>query len=130
MRELRGQFARFAVGGALGFLVDVAVLYLALAAGAGLVGGRVLSFLAAVGFTWTFNRRYTFAGSRSAWREWWRYLLAMSAGMLVNFVAYRLALELLPIAWWRPALAVACGSAAGLLVNFAGARLFVFLPER
>lgn len=126
MRDSARQFGRFAVGGGLGLAVDVAVLYGALGIGAGLVAGRLLSFLAAAGFTWRFNRRFTFAASGSAWREWCRYLVAMSAGMLVNFLAYSLALHLVVGAWWRPALAVACGSAAGMIVNFTGAKLFVF----
>jgi putative flippase GtrA len=45
----------------------------------------------------------------------------------VNFACYSLALLLLPgDGWWRPALAVAFGSAAGLIVNFANAKLFVY----
>jgi putative flippase GtrA len=126
MREIRRQFASFVVGGALGFLVDVAALYSALAIGAGLFAGRLLSFLAAASFTWRFNRRYTFAATDSAWREWWRYLASMAAGMLVNFLAYSLALSLIATAWWRPAVAVACGSAAGMIINFFSAKLFVF----
>lgn len=121
-----GQFARFAVIGALGFVVDVAVLYGALTLGAGWIAGRALSFLAAASFTWAVNRRYTFSATASRWREWGRYLASMAAGMLVNFLVYALVLWLLPAAWWTPGLAVACGSAAGLGVNFVSAKLFVF----
>lgn len=121
-----GQFVRFAVIGALGFVVDVAVLYGALALGTGWIAGRALSFLAAASFTWAVNRRYTFAATASLWREWGRYLASMAAGMLVNFLVYALVLWLLPAAWWTPGLAVACGSAAGLGVNFVSAKLFVF----
>lgn len=120
------QLASFAIAGALGFVVDVAVLYAALGLGAGHVAGRLLSFLAAATFTWRFNRRHTFAATASPWREWLRYLASMAAGMLLNFIVYTAALSLLPPAWWGPALGVACGSAAGLVVNFAGAKLFVF----
>lgn len=121
-----GQFARFALIGALGFVVDVAVLYGALALGAGTVAGRLLSFLAAASFTWAVNRRYTFAATASLWREWARYLASMAGGMLVNLLTYAFVLWLLPAAWWTPGLAVACGSAAGLGVNFISAKLFVF----
>jgi putative flippase GtrA len=120
------QLVSFAIAGALGFLVDVAVLYAALALGAGRVGGRLLSFLAAATFTWRFNRRYTFAATASPWREWALYLASMAGGMLINLIAYTAVLALLPPAWWAPAFAVACGSAAGLVVNFASAKLFVF----
>lgn len=121
-----GQFGRFALAGALGFLVDVGVLYGALALGTGWIAGRLLSFLAAASFTWGFNRRYTFAATASPWREWWSYLASMAGGMLVNFLLYSLVLSLLPAAWWSPGLAVACGSAAGLVVNFISAKFFVF----
>jgi hypothetical protein len=68
----------------IGFLVDVAVLYAALTLGANRVAGRLLSFLAAAGFTWRFNRCYTFTATDSPWREWWPYLASMAAGMLIK----------------------------------------------
>lgn len=121
------QFGSFVAIGAIGFVVDVVVLYGALALGAGPLLGRVFSFLAAASCTWLFNRRYTFTATASPWREWSRYLGAMLAGMVVNFACYSLVLFLMPgAAWWYPALAVVCGSAAGLLVNFANAKLFVY----
>jgi putative flippase GtrA len=126
MRKAARQLGSFALAGALGFAVDVAVLYGALALGAGWIGGRLLSFVAAAYSTWRFNRRFTFAATASPWREWWRYLASMTGGMLVNFLVYSLALSLLPAAWWAPGFAVGCGSAAGLAVNFASAKLFVF----
>jgi len=125
-RRRLGQFGTFAVIGALGFLVDVAVLYGALALGAGWVGGRLLSFLAAASFTWAANRRHTFAATASPWREWSRYMVSMAGGMLVNFLVYSVALVVLPAAWWAPGCAVACGSVAGLAVNFVSAKRFVF----
>jgi putative flippase GtrA len=120
------QLARFAVAGGLGLLVDMAVLYAALALGAGWVVGRLLSFLAAATFTWRFNRRYTFSATDSPWREWWRYLASMTAGMLINFLVYSFLLSLLPQAWWSPGFAVAGGSLAGMALNFTSAKLFVF----
>ena len=126
MRDGARQLGRFAVAGALGFVVDVAVLYAAMALGAGWILGRMLSFLAAAGFTWAFNRRYTFAATDSPWREWCRYLASMAGGMLINFLVYSLALSLLPAAWWSPAFAVGCGSAVGMIANFASAKFFVF----
>jgi putative flippase GtrA len=120
------QLGSFALAGALGFVVDVAVLYATLALGAGWAGGRLLSFLAAAGFTWRFNRRYTFTATASPWREWWLYLASMAGGMLINFLVYSVVLSLIAARWWSPAFAVGCGSAAGLVANFASAKLFVF----
>ena len=121
-----GQFGRFAVAGAFGMLVDMAVLYAALALGGGWVGGRLLSFLAAASFTWAVNRRYTFTATASPCREWARYVAGMAGGMAVNFLVYGLALSALRQAWWTPGAAVACGSAAGLVVNFVSAKFLVF----
>jgi putative flippase GtrA len=123
------QLARFAFAGIVGLMVDVAVLYLALGLGLGFYGGRVLSFLCAVFATWQINRRYTFAGgatAQSLWLEWWRYLAAMTGGGLVNYAAYSAAIVFGPRTQWWPLLAVAAGSLAGMAVNFAGAKLFVF----
>lgn len=131
MSKTRAELARFALAGVAGLLVDVAVLYLALAAGLGYYGGRVLSFLAAVFATWRINRRYTFAAGahaapQSAWAEWWRYLFAMLGGGLVNYAAYSVVVALVPAHALLPLAAVAAGSLAGLGVNFLSAKYFVF----
>jgi len=129
---MRRQFLRFALAGAVGFVVDVGVLYIALSLGLGYYLGRVVSFLAAAFTTWQINRRYTFPihdGER--WiAEWLRYLLAMLAGGSVNYVCYAALVHGLPKATYLPALAVAVGSIAGLTVNFLAARFWVFKARR
>lgn len=125
---MRGQLVGFLIAGTVGFLVDAGVLYLALAAGLGYFAGRAVSFLCAVWITWQLNRCFAFRRSRreSAWREWWRYLAAMSAGGLVNYGAYSatvLHFERMPL---LALVAVAAGSIAGMIVNFASAKLWVF----
>ncbi|CAG9264721.1 GtrA family protein [Paraburkholderia unamae] len=131
---MRTQVLRFAVAGTVGFLVDAGVLWLALRLGSGYFVGRAASFLAAVWVTWQINRRFTFATHRSGsvWHEWWRYLAAMSAGGCVNYAAYCAVVLLLPRAGFVPFLGVAAGSVAGLGVNFASARWWVFRhrPQR
>lgn len=122
--------AHFAFAGVAGLVVDVAVLYLALALGLGFYAGRVVSFLSAVFATWQINRRYTFAvadnATLSLWREWWLYLAAMMGGGLVNYAAYSAAIAFGPrLALW-PMAAVAAGSVAGMAVNFASSKFFVF----
>ena len=125
---MKREIVRFAISGVLGFVVDAAALYAALILGAGYFAGRACSFLLAVWTTWQFNRRFTFASRRrgSAWAEWWRYLLAMSAGGLVNLTAYTLTVLMLPKAPWLPLVAVAAGSAAGMCLNFATSKWWVF----
>lgn len=123
--KLGRQFLSFAVVGAIGFVVDVAVLYL-MAPLLGWYGARVVSFLAAATATWALNRRYTFRRSEaSVLREYLGYLVTMLGGAVVNYGAYVLVLH-----WatgpWAPAAGVALGSCAGLVVNFLSARYLVF----
>jgi putative flippase GtrA len=125
---MRRELLRFVIAGVLGFVVDAGVLYIALAAGLGYFAGRAVSFLCAVWATWQINRRYTFVSDRSesAWVEWWRYLAAMSAGGGVNYGAYSATVLTLKGLPFLPIVAVAAGSLAGMVVNFATAKLWVF----
>jgi putative flippase GtrA len=126
--SLRRELPRFVVAGAIGFVVDAAALYAALALGANYYTGRLASFFAAVLTTWLINRRWTFEmpRSRPASREFARYLSAMALGGSVNYVIYALVVTTVPSAIWLPLAAVALGSIAGLAVNFATARTWVF----
>jgi putative flippase GtrA len=122
------QFGRFALAGIAGLAIDAAVLYLALALGAGYYLGRLVSFLTAVWCTWQINRRVTFAYGLDgpAWRQWWRYLGAMLGGGILNYLVYSLVLMYGPP---HPLLALAgvgAGSLAGMALNFASAKLLVF----
>ena len=128
---MTSRFLRFAIVGALGFVVDAGVLALVLHSGlAGFHAGRCLSFLAAASFTWALNRRFTFAdraasrGSRGT--QWARYVAAMSAGAAVNYAVYALVLAWAGYTALIAPFAVAAGSIAGLGVNFSAARWFVF----
>jgi putative flippase GtrA len=125
---MRRELVRFVIAGVFGFVVDAGTLYIALAAGLGYFAGRALSFLCAVWATWQINRRYTFISDRSesAWVEWWRYLAAMSAGGVVNYGAYSATVLTLKGLPFLPIVAVAVGSLAGMVVNFATAKLWVF----
>jgi putative flippase GtrA len=122
------QFIRFAFAGCVGFLVDAGVLYLMLSLGVNPYVGRILSFFCAAFVTWQINRRITFtqAADKSAWREWHEYLLAMALGGICNYGAYAAALRILPHRTVSPLVAVAVGSIAGMFINFASAKLWVF----
>jgi len=125
------QFARFTVAGAVGYTVDVGLLYALLGIGAGVFSGRLVSFLCAVWSTWYINRRVTFRTARHtrAWREWWIYLPAMLPGAAVNYAIYSALVATLPEHVLVPGLAVTAGAVVGLLVNFAMARRVVFRPD-
>ncbi len=130
---LHRQLLLFAVSGILGFVVDAAIVQL-------LVreflinpyGARVVSFLAAATTTWSFNRRYTFAGhgGGSRRRELMRYLIAMAFGFALNYGAYALCIVSWPLVRHWPAIGVAAGSVAGALVNFLSAKYWIFRAPR
>ena len=127
-KSTASQFLRFGIAGGIGFVVDIAVLYLAMAAGANFYLGRAISFIFAVFATWQVNRNFAFkaSGSLSLWQEWWRYLLAMLGGGVINYLSSAIAVALLPPGPLTPMLGVAIGSIAGMSVNFISSKLFVF----
>lgn len=131
MHQTARQLLRFGAVGIAGLVIDVAVLEAALALGAGFYGGRTLSFLAAASGTWLLNRLWTFRSetaraNRGLAGEWARYVALMLAGGSVNYAVYALCIETSAQARTWPALAVAAGSLAGMVVNYASARWLVF----
>lgn len=122
------QFLRFGLVGTAGFVVDVAALTAAMALGLGPYGGRVVSYLAAVTFTWAMNRRFTFAGAdpRRGAAQWGRFVAANGVGALVNYGTYAALVALVPLVAAWPVLGVAGGSLAGLVFNFTFSKLWVF----
>ena len=128
-----GRFFRFAAIGGLGFFVDVGVLYAVLAAtGLGPYLGRAISFLAAVTFTWWCNRSFTFGAGRPKGlvSEWARFASVNLFGGLVNYGVYAALVASADEFARQPFLAVAAGSAAGLVLNFVGSNFLVFRPGR
>jgi putative flippase GtrA len=123
------QFALFCVAGVIGFVVDAGLVQW-LVAGPGFDPylSRVASFLCALTATWLFNRRYTFVPRRDEplWREWSRYFVAMLGGFAVNYGVYAAMVYALPLVRAWPVLGVAAGSVAGLVVNYASSRWWVF----
>ena len=128
-RALARQFVSFAIVGAGGFFVDVGILLLCLEAGLGYYLGRLVSFLAAATLTWYGNRIFTFrhaARDQPGGRQWMRFVAAMSTGGAVNYSVYSALIAGAELFREIPALAVAAGSIAGLVVNFSASRRLVF----
>jgi putative flippase GtrA len=89
-RLIMGQFLSFSVVGALGFLVDVTVLSLALIGGLGLYTGRVVSYPAAATFTWWCNSKVTFRSTNVGLKlEWFRFVLWNTVGGPLTTVSTR-----------------------------------------
>lgn len=131
-RALAAEMLRFGLVGAAGFLVDTAVLYTAMAAGAGLYGGRILSYVAAATATWALNRAWTFraagrpAGRGALGRQWALFLLVNLVGFAANYGTYALLVANLPLVAAHPVIGVAAGALAGMGGNFILSRRYVF----
>lgn len=123
------QFLSFAAVGVVGFIVDASTLYFAMhVLGAGLYGGRLLSYLTAATTTWVLNRSYTFRAQRNHDKvaEWGRFLVANAVGGIVNYGTYATLVTASPVVAAYPVMGVAAGSLAGLCVNFGLSRYLVF----
>ncbi len=125
-----GQFLRFGVVGTAGFLVDAGVLTAMLALGAGPYGGRVVSYLAAASATFALNRAWTFRAAARApvARQWGVFVALNLLGFAANYGTYAALLSASPLVAAQPVLGVAAGSVAGMFINFALSRRFVFKP--
>ena len=128
-KNLLQQIWRFALVGVVGYIVNAGMVE-ALAPAMGPIWAQVLAFPVAVTVTWWLNRRYTFGAShRAIHQEWLRYVLANALGWVVNNGAYVWMIFSIPLAYKHPALAVAVGSLAGMVFNFAMTRHIVFKPS-
>ncbi|HJS86037.1 MAG TPA: GtrA family protein [Acetobacteraceae bacterium] len=129
--DIIGQFLRFGMVGAFGFLIDTATVY-ALRGILGLYGAGLAAYVVAASVNWALNRSWTFrAGVRgAAHRQWARFLLVNLAGFVLNRGTYAALVSAVPICATQPVLAVAAGAVAGMGVNFTLCRQLVFAGER
>lgn len=125
---LAQDFLRFGVVGVAGFVVDAGVLYGMLALGAGLYGGRAVSYLAAATATWALNRAWTFRGRGAGpvHRQWALFLVVNLLGFALNYGTYAVLVTFVPFVAAHPVLGVAAGAIAGMFTNFALSRRLVF----
>ncbi len=114
----------FVFAGAVGFVVDAAVLTFSVSVlGLEPVAGRVPSFLAAVVTTWLLNRRYSFRTSRApSLREFATYLSAMALGLAANFAVFAGVIRLSLFAADLPILALVPATLSGMVINFLTSR--------
>lgn len=126
------QFFSFGAVGVAGYVVDTATL-MAVTSFVGPYFGRLISFVVAVTTTWLLNRSFTFRqhpSGRRSHHEFAIYLVSMLGGGVTNLTVYAvLVVWLDPSVMFLP-LFVACGSLAGMLVNFTLARRVVFSSAR
>ena len=127
LARLAMQFLRFGTVGAAGFVVDTAVVY-ALRGAIGIYAAGAAAYCAAATFGWVFHRLWTFrsATRSSAGRQWMLFLATQSAGFVVNRGVFALLVTFSPFCAAYPVVAIAGGVAAGMFLNFAAAKRFVF----
>lgn len=128
MNDRWRRLTRFATVGGAGLVVDLLVLQLAIAAGCGVLLGRLLSFALAATFTWQCNRHFTFRSSSAipGARTWGRYMAAMLVGGALNYAVYSVIVLAMPGNALIRCLAVAMGALAGMGINYFNAQVFVF----
>ncbi len=127
LARLAMQFLRFGTVGAAGFVVDTAVVY-ALRGAIGIYAAGAVAYCVAATFTWVFNRLWTFrsAPRGAAGRQWILFLATQSAGFVVNRGVFALLVTFSAFCATYPVVAIAAGVAAGMFLNFAAAKRFVF----
>lgn len=117
------SLALFVVSGCLALLVDMGVLLLC-RPWLGDYAGRGASFLAAVVFTWLFNRHITFPGPKDGplLAEFLSYLSSMMVGGAINYGAYVVSLHGIDAVRAQPAWGVVIGSLCSMVFNFLSSR--------
>ena len=126
---LDGHFARFCVVGGLGFIVDFTILKIVVELGMTPAGGRIVSFLVAVIATWLVNRAWSFRGhrrSQSLLKELSTYVAVQSVGFAANYGVFVAMVKGIPALDGRLLPPMVTGTAAGLFINYLGAKHIVF----
>jgi putative flippase GtrA len=122
------QFIKFGAVGAIGFILDGGLLFLLVWLGVDPYIARAFSFPIAVLATWYLNRIWTFqsAANTDPRKQFRGYLTVQLCGAASNYLCYAFVLSFLALTPLNAILAFSVGSAAGLAINFFGARAFVF----
>lgn len=123
----------FLIVGSFGFLIEAVILTLLVNVfDIGPIVARVPSFLIAVLFTWLANRKFTFttAAEKEKVLQGAQYLMVQTGGIGLNMLTYVIALHYFPYLNTYPVIALAMGSAVGLVFNFSLSKWFVFASHR
>ena len=121
------EFARFGTVGGIGFVIDTATVY-GLRHAVGLYWAGAAAYLTAATSNWLINRLWTYRGrgSGAMHRQWALFLATNLVGFVLNRGTYALLITFSAISAAHPVIAIAAGSAAGMLLNFHFARRVVF----
>ena len=131
MHETRRQFLFFCLIGVANTAIDAAVFFSAVTLlGLSLLLSNILAWAVAVQFSYLMNGRFTFrrqtqgtvmqAGASSLVR-YGRFVLSNLTGLVVATLTLLIAEAFMPLIW-----AKLCAIVAGLVVNFALSKFYVF----
>ena len=123
-----GQFIRFAIVGAAGFIANVSAVYLARGL-LGLYAVGMVGWLFAATLTWVLNRVWTFKGRGSGvppHRQWALFLAVNLVGFVLYYGTYVVLVANSSFVAAQPITAVFAGMLAGVAANFVLSRSFVF----
>lgn len=128
---LSHHVSTFAVVGAIGFIVDAAVLkFYLISIENDPIWGRAVSFPAAVTITWLLNRHFTFSQKgkiRSPLlKEWSSYLLINAFGLGVNLSIFMLIIYTVSDAKLYPIITLGFASLTAMFFNYLGSKYWVF----
>ena len=122
------EFLRFGVVGAVGFAVNVSVVY-ATRYWFGLYLAGFAAWMVAATVTWQLNRTWTFrshSGRRPLHREWAWFLAVNFAGFLLYYPTYISLVTYLSSFAAQPILAIFAGMLVSMTANFVLSRRYVF----
>ena len=129
MKAAFGQFIKFGMTGALGTVTNLFLFFIFVdKMGLPEIPVSVGCFVIAGTQNYVINHKYTFLSntgtSALTVKKWLAFLSASTAGLLVNIIVMQLVILNFDLPY--KFIAQACGIAAGMLVNFAFSKFFVF----
>jgi putative flippase GtrA len=121
------RFASFTTVGIVGFIFDAGIL-------SALVhvwewphyAARPLSFAVAVTVTWLLNRRFVFARTKDARREYGAYFGVQAIGAFLNLGTYVVTILFFPSLARVPVLPLTAGAAVGFFFNYSALGRWVY----
>ena len=122
--SLVSQLIQFAIVGALGVLVNLLVLTVALELSVPRELAVLLAIVVSMVSNFFLNRNFSFSYARtgSAWRQFTNFVTACSFGAVVNYVVTLVSMQWIQV----PQVAAIVGVVAGMGFNFLASRYWVF----
>ncbi|WP_026789922.1 GtrA family protein [Pleomorphomonas oryzae] len=125
MGSVARRLGGFALAGFTGFAVDAGLTEGLAGFGVSPYLGRVFAVAVAIAVTYTINRNLTWRERRaSVPGRRTRYVAVSLVSIATNYLIFAAALAALP--GLRPVIAVAAGTAVGMVMNFVGYSRLVF----